>query len=127
MNEEETSEAGGIEMPRKEKKNKKNKKGKKRRYSKELSDAQKLDRVFTKNQRRVARAVLDAIDSWDRSSRRSAGKRKDGAVRDAWTNSSKAYAKYYKGLKNVPSGFDALYSDKGWPKPFKLLNDLLPY
>lgn len=122
-----TAHASGIELPQRRKKNKKRRKRRKGKYSNELGDVQRLDRTLTKSERRIARAVLSAIDSWDDNSNRSASKKRDGALKDALANSSKAYSKYYKGIKGLPKDLGDLYGGKGWPAPLKLLNDLLPY
>jgi membrane-associated HD superfamily phosphohydrolase len=88
-------------------------KKKKRKVSKELKPLEKLDRDLTKAERRIAKAVLAGVESWQTSSKKSSKKRRDGALRDVVKNSAKAYAKVLDRASRVPADVvDLLYPSK---------------
>ncbi|MFO0724754.1 MAG: hypothetical protein U1E65_13315 [Myxococcota bacterium] len=72
------------------------------RYSKRLKGAQKAERRLTKAHRRLSESVLAGVESWDRNQEKSAHKKKDGAVKDALENFTKAYAKSLRHASSVP-------------------------
>lgn len=75
---------------------------KKKKYSRGLKEWQRAERRMTKANRRVAKAVLAGLDSWAGKRDKSASKRKDGAVRDAWRNYAKASEKVLKESSKLP-------------------------
>lgn len=71
-------------------------------YSKRFKLAQKSERKMTKATRRLAEAVVAGIETWERERDRSAGKGKDGAMRDSLENYAKAYGKAVRKASRVP-------------------------
>lgn len=72
------------------------------RYSKRLKGTQRAERKLTKAHRSMSEAVLTGIDAWDRNRDKSAWKKRDGAVKDAVENFTKAYAKSLHRASSVP-------------------------
>ena len=62
----------------------------KKRYSRRLKGAQKLERGFSKGLHRLARATEKGVETWRKSSDRSARKKRDGALKDAPVNYARA-------------------------------------
>jgi hypothetical protein len=86
----------------------------KKKTSKELKPFEKLDRDLSKAERRVAKAVLAGVSSWESGSKKSSKKKRDGAVRDALKNSVRAYSKYMDKASSVSSDVvNLLYPYKG--------------
>jgi len=76
---------------------------KKKKYSKGLPKAgQKAEVAVTKGVQRLARAVEEGIGVWRDRREVSAGKRRDGAIRDAVKNYGKAVTKLHKVAAKVP-------------------------
>lgn len=80
-------------------------KKKKKKYSKGLKNAQRFEEGMTKAQRRLAKAVFEGLDSWNRATDRSARKKKDGALRDVMKNSAKATEKAIRVAARAPRDF----------------------
>ena len=83
-----------IELPERKKKKKK--------YTRGLRDIQKFDRGWAKASRRVNRAVADGYSTYVKSSNKSARKRRDGAIQDAFKNWSKAMGKTLRRASSAP-------------------------
>ena len=74
-----------------------------RRYTRGLKQPQKLERGIAKATSRVARALSrGAGDYWDRS-QKSSGKKRDGAIRDALENWSRALGKTGRVASRAPN------------------------
>jgi hypothetical protein len=71
-------------------------------YSKTYERHQKAERRMTSASRRLARAVLVGIETWEKERDRSSRKKKDGAMRDAPENLAKAYGEALKEASRVP-------------------------
>lgn len=85
-------------------------KKRKRKYSRGLRDPQKWERGYSKAVRRVGRAVASGLDTYVEKRDKSSFKRRDGAVRDALKNWSKALSKTInksgKATSDLANGFD---------------------
>lgn len=66
---------------------------------------QRVERGLSKSSQRVARAVELSLSSWQRRRKKSAKKRRDGAVRDALQNSAFAAGKAAKEASWASSDF----------------------
>ena len=69
------------------------KKKKKKKYSRGLRDIQKFDIALAKANKRLNSAAAEGYSSYLKSSRKSARKRRDGAIQDAFKNWAKANGK----------------------------------
>jgi hypothetical protein len=69
----------------------KKKKKRKPRYSRGTKDLQRLERGMTRATHRIARAVAKGLDTYDSESRKSARRRRDGAMREAFENMALAW------------------------------------
>src|SRR5262245_7644154 len=69
------------------------KKKKKKKESYGLRDAQDFQRAFNKASRRVARGVADGFATYDKRTRKSSKKKRDGAIRDAIENAARGVGK----------------------------------
>jgi hypothetical protein len=74
----------------------------KRKYSRGLKDAQRWEHGIAKGSRRVGRAVYEGLDLYLERRDRSADKRRDGAIRDALKNWSKAASKTLREAADAP-------------------------
>ena len=81
----------------------KKKKKKKKKYSRGLRTIQELEVVFTKANRRSAKAVTKGLDKWISNRNKSARKKKNGAIRHSLKNSSKGLRKYLSTSSKVPA------------------------
>lgn len=68
------------------------KRTKKRRYSKNVKDVQKASRHLNRGLDRIAGAVHDGVRQWRKDWDRSAAKKRDGAIKDAPENITRALA-----------------------------------
>jgi hypothetical protein len=73
-----------------------------RRYSKANRDVQELGRHVSRALHRIARSVEVGLRDWRESTERSSRRRKDGALRDAMENSSRAVGKQLRVVSKVP-------------------------
>ncbi|MCC7383292.1 MAG: hypothetical protein IT384_15760 [Deltaproteobacteria bacterium] len=80
-------------------------KKKRKKYSKGLKSAQRFEEGMTKAQRRLAKAVYEGLSTWNRTTDRSARKKKDGALRDVMKNSAKATEKAIRVAARAPRDF----------------------
>jgi Family of unknown function (DUF6312) len=78
------------------------KRKRKRRYSRGLKDVQRWERGWAKASRRLGRAVAGGLDSYLDRRDRSSYKRRDGAIRDALKNWSKAASKSMRRASGAP-------------------------
>ena len=78
------------------------KKKKKRKYSRGLQDIQVAERGVTKATVRVARAMARGLTTYRKRSRKSALKRRDGAMRDFWPNAAAGLSTTLRGISVVP-------------------------
>jgi hypothetical protein len=84
----------------------------KRKYSRRLKRVQKLERSFSKGLHRLARATEKGVATWRKRTDRSAGKKRDGAIKDAPVNYAKAVS------RAAPEAARSLVDlAKGLPKP----------
>lgn len=72
------------------------------RYSKRLKGMQKAERRLTNAQTRMANAVLAGLETWNKNRDKAAGNKKDGAVRKALDNYTRAYSKMVRESSRVP-------------------------
>lgn len=72
------------------------------RYSKRLRVGQKAERRMSKASRRMAEAVVAGIETWEKRRDKSAGKKKDGAVKDSLENYARAYSETLRKASRVP-------------------------
>jgi hypothetical protein len=77
-------------------------KSKKKKVSKEAKPFERLDRDLSKAERRVAKAILLGVESWQNNSKKSSKKKRDGAMRDALKNGVRAYSKFVDHAAKVP-------------------------
>jgi hypothetical protein len=75
---------------------------KKKKYTRGLRDIQKFDRGLAKASRRVNRAVADGYATYLKKSDKSARKRRDGAIKDAFQNWAKAMGKTVRRASSAP-------------------------
>jgi hypothetical protein len=66
---------------------------KKLKYSKGLGEFQRADRALSKASVRISRAIADGFATYQKRSEKSAEKQRDGAIKDAVQNWSKAFSK----------------------------------
>jgi hypothetical protein len=75
---------------------------KKRRYSSRMRGAQQIERGVSRAAASVGNAVAATFNSYKDRSRTSSFKKRDGAVRDALRNWTKAYSKGMKEASDAP-------------------------
>jgi hypothetical protein len=78
-------------------------KGKKRRYSKGLREVQELEASLSRGARRAARAAQMGTGTYERARRRSARKRRDGAIRDFVPNMGEGLSESLREASKIPS------------------------
>jgi len=111
------------------------KKKKARRYSKELKQLQKVERALTEAGVGHSDAVSKGLAEWRRRSRKSARKKKDGAIKDAFRNGAYASGEFLGRLADVPAevldevDLDLVVSPKKLAKalPMPFDGKLLPF
>jgi hypothetical protein len=81
---------------------KKKKKKSKKRYTKELEEVQRMEGHLTRSAQRMARATEKGITSYRKLSKKSAGKKKDGAIRDFIPNSGIAMSHSLREASQLP-------------------------
>ncbi|WP_148293533.1 hypothetical protein [Azospirillum sp. B4] len=86
------------------------------KYSKGLKDGQRFERRVTKASRKVAKAVALGFDVYLERRDRSAGKKRDGALRDVAKNVSKATGEALKEISEVPYDLALAFDTKGTRK-----------
>lgn len=77
-------------------------KKKKRKYSKGLKDVQRSGRSMTKISSRLVRALAKGVDTFAKESDKSAGKKRDGAMRDLGLNMAKGFSKTLRKSSRAP-------------------------
>jgi hypothetical protein len=78
------------------------KKKKKKKYSRGLEDLQRTGRGLTRVSSRIARSVAKGMQAFRKASDKSAGKKRDGALRDFVLNMGKASSKSLRVVSGVP-------------------------
>src|SRR6185503_12250938 len=73
--------------------NLKGNKKKKRKYTRGTKDIQRLERGVTKASRRLSRAVASGFATYEKKRNKSSRKKRDGAIRDAIENWTRAYGR----------------------------------
>lgn len=81
----------------------KKKKGRKKKYSRGLKDVQKVEVGLSRSAERLAEAVADGLGRYRKRRDRSAGKKRDGAVRDAIRNIGRGAEKGLRSASKAPS------------------------
>lgn len=81
------------------------KKKRKKKYSKGLKTFQELERGTSKAQRRLAQAVEAGFRTWSRRRDKSAAKRRDGAIKDGFTNAAFAFGSMARVASRAPEDF----------------------
>ncbi len=87
---------------KKRKKNKERRDQSKPRYSNGLKDAQRLEGDLMRVAQRATTALSDGIDTYEKERKKSARKKKDGAVKDYLNNSAKAFSASIKEASEIP-------------------------
>ncbi len=81
---------------------KKRKKKRRRKVSRELRDLEQLERHLGRAAQRAARAVADGLDAYRLRRRRSARRKRDGALRDLPRNAAEGMAETLRTASRVP-------------------------
>lgn len=76
---------------------------KKPKYSKGLKEVQKVGRAMNKASARVTRAVAKGMATYGKRSKKSALKKRDGALRDLGVNLAEGLGKTLRALSDVPA------------------------
>jgi hypothetical protein len=80
----------------------KSKKKKKKRYSKGLRDFQRVEGRLSRVNRRIANAMAEGAATYEKERKRSARKKKDGAIRDFVPNLGEAMSASLREASSVP-------------------------
>jgi hypothetical protein len=80
----------------------KSKKKKKKRYSKGLGDFQRVEGRLSRVNRRIANAMAEGAATYEKERKRSARKKKDGAIRDFVPNLGEAMSASLREASSVP-------------------------
>jgi hypothetical protein len=91
----------------------KSKKKKKKRYSKGLGDFQRVEGRLSRVNRRVAKAIAKGASTYEKERKRSAGKKKDGAIRDFVPNLGEAMSASLREASSVPADVAEAVNTKG--------------
>ncbi len=78
------------------------KKKKRRKISRELRDLETAERYLGRAAQRTARAMADGLDTYQRRRRRSARRKRDGALRDLPRNAAQGMAETLRVGSRVP-------------------------
>jgi hypothetical protein len=78
-------------------------KGKKGRYSKGLREVQELEASLSQGARRAARAAQMGTSTYEKARRRSARKKRDGAIRDFVPNMGEGLTESLREASKIPS------------------------
>ena len=104
-------------------KEKKKKKKKKFKYSRRWKDFQKLERRLAKENRRVSRAYFNGAKYYLRRRDKSARKKKDGALKDMFQNTSRTafrtMGKVAPSFLTLPKVAFSFYTGKGVRRQFR--------
>jgi len=79
------------------------KKKEKKRYSDGLEDVQEFEAGISRAIRQAARAVAKGTDRYEKARRKSARKKKDGAIRDFVPNMGEALSESLREASDIPS------------------------
>jgi transketolase len=79
------------------------KKKKQKRYSKGLGDFQRVEGKLSRINRRVAEAMAEGASTYEKERKKSAGKKKDGAIRDFLPNLGEALSASLRETSSVPA------------------------
>jgi hypothetical protein len=79
------------------------KKRKKRRYSDGLEDVQELEAAISRASRQITRAVAKGTDRYEKARKKSARKKKDGAIRDFIPNLGEALSESLREASDIPA------------------------
>jgi DNA topoisomerase VI subunit B len=79
------------------------KKKKKKRYSDGLEDVQEFEAGISRAIRQAARAVAKGTDRYEKARRKSARKKKDGAIRDFVPNMGEALSESLREASDIPA------------------------
>lgn len=89
------------------------KKKKKKKYTKGLKDLQVSARRTSAVSSDVARSVAKGIKAYQNASKKSAGKKRDGALRDMGRNVAKGLSKSLRAASDVPSDLAKAMDTRG--------------
>lgn len=81
----------------------KKRKNRKYRYSKGLRDVQKAEGHLAKVSKKAARSISKGVSEYDRQRRKSASKKRDGAVRDFFPNAGLAMSEALGEASDIPT------------------------
>ena len=99
----------------------KKKRNKKKKYTKGSKEVQRLGEGVTRASARVARAVGVGMTTFDKRSKRSSKKRKDGALVDIVENSARGVSKTFKKASGAPEDLAKKIKLKRLRKPTRSL------
>jgi hypothetical protein len=91
----------------------KNKKKKSKRYSSGLGDVQRLEGGVSKATRSLTRAVARGASTYDKERRKSARRKRDGAVRDFVPNVAEGLSTSLREASSVPADLAQSTNTKG--------------
>jgi hypothetical protein len=80
----------------------KSRKKKKRRYSRGLGDFQRVEGRLSRVNRRIAKAMAEGASTYEKERKKSARKKKDGAIRDFVPNLGEAMSASLREASSVP-------------------------
>lgn len=89
------------------------KKKKKYKYSRGLKELQRSGRGVTKVSSRLVRSVAKGMDAYRKASKKSAGKKRDGAIRDFGLNAAKGLSKSLRSSSRTPYELAKVFNRRG--------------
>jgi deoxycytidine triphosphate deaminase len=88
------------------------KKKNQKRYSKGLADVQRVEGRLSRVNKRVAEAVAKGASTYEKERKKSAGKKKDGSIRDFVPNVGEAVSASLREVSSVPADIAAAVNTK---------------
>jgi transketolase len=89
------------------------KKKKQKKYSKGLEDFQRMEGRVSRISKRVAKAMAKGASTYEQERKKSAGKKKDGSVRDFAPNMGEALSASLREVSSVPADLAEAMNTKG--------------
>jgi len=81
------------------------KKKKKAKYSRGMRPMAKIEKASVKSSRRLARAIVAGLETWEKRRDKSSKKKRDGGLRDAFENSAHAMARSVRVASRAATDF----------------------
>ena len=92
---------------------------KKRKYTRGTKDVQRLERGVTKASRRLSRAVASGFATYEKKRNKSSRKKRDGAIRDAIENWTRAYGRAIRKGSDAPYDVAKALNTKRLSRPIR--------